>query len=416
MTGHGGWPLNVFLTPDQAAVLRRHLLAARRRAAACRASARCSRRSPRCGASAATRRVAAGARARARGSAARATLEPSREPLDARPRSSARSPRSRESFDARNGGFGGAPKFPPHCALELLAALGEREMSDRDAARDGARRHLRPGRRRLRALRGRRDLDGPPLREDALRQRAARARLPARLAGRRRPAASSAPAARRSTSACASCARPTAASTPRSTPTPRASRAASTSGRSRELREELGALAPDGDRLLRRERARQLRGRERARGARARAGGSASEIRALLLAARAAARAPGARRQAADVLERADDRGARRRRRGARRAALPRRGGRRPRSSCWERMRDGDGPPAAHLQPRRRAPAGLPRGPRVPARGAADALRGDLRRALVRRGRASWPTTILARFADPRARRLLRHRRRRRAA
>ena len=29
MTGHGGWPLNVFLTPEQVAVLRRHLLPAR---------------------------------------------------------------------------------------------------------------------------------------------------------------------------------------------------------------------------------------------------------------------------------------------------------------------------------------------------------------------------------------------------
>src|SRR6202142_2748250 len=35
----------------------------------------------------------------------------------------------RRSFDRRHGGFGGAPKFPPHCALELLAALGEHEMS-----------------------------------------------------------------------------------------------------------------------------------------------------------------------------------------------------------------------------------------------------------------------------------------------
>ena len=29
MTGHGGWPLNVFLTPEQLPVLRRHLLPAR---------------------------------------------------------------------------------------------------------------------------------------------------------------------------------------------------------------------------------------------------------------------------------------------------------------------------------------------------------------------------------------------------
>ena len=54
------------------------------------------------------------------------------------------------------------------------------------AALDGLGRDQRPDRRRLRALRHRRRLDGPALREDALRQRAAGARLPARLAGQRR--------------------------------------------------------------------------------------------------------------------------------------------------------------------------------------------------------------------------------------
>ncbi len=53
----------------------------------------------------------------------------------------------------------------------------------RHARQDDARRHLRPARRRLRPLLGRRQLARPALREDALRQRAAGARLPARLAG-----------------------------------------------------------------------------------------------------------------------------------------------------------------------------------------------------------------------------------------
>jgi uncharacterized protein YyaL (SSP411 family) len=35
----------------------------------------------------------------------------------------------RGSFDERNGGFGGAPKFPQASAIELLLARGEREMS-----------------------------------------------------------------------------------------------------------------------------------------------------------------------------------------------------------------------------------------------------------------------------------------------
>ena len=50
----------------------------------------------------------------------------------------------------------------------------------------------------------------------------------------------------------------------------------------------------------------------------------------------------------------------------------------------------------------------LPRGPRLPARGAADALRGDLRAALVRAPRARSPTRSIERFADPEQRRLLR--------
>ena len=45
-----------------------------------------------------------------------------------------------------------------------------------DARQDDARRHLRPARRRIRPLLGGRELARPPLREDALRQRAARAR------------------------------------------------------------------------------------------------------------------------------------------------------------------------------------------------------------------------------------------------
>ena len=59
------------------------------------------------------------------------------------------------------------------------------------------------------------------------------------------------------------------------------------------------------------------------------------------------------------------------------------------------------GPPAAHLQGRRRPPQRLPRGPRLPARGAADPLRSDLRAALVRRRRAALAETTIERFGDP---------------
>ncbi len=84
--------------------------------------------------------------------------------------------------DRARGGFGGAPKFPPASAMELLLARGEAEIRRADPRRDAGRRHLRPDRRRLRPLLGRRGLAGPPLREDALRQRPAGAGLPARLA------------------------------------------------------------------------------------------------------------------------------------------------------------------------------------------------------------------------------------------
>ena len=71
--------------------------------------------------------------------------------------------------------------------LDARAAAGARRAraGRAHARRDDGGRHLRPARRRLRPLLGRRELARPPLREDALRQRAAGARLPARLAGLR---------------------------------------------------------------------------------------------------------------------------------------------------------------------------------------------------------------------------------------
>ena len=66
-------------------------------------------------------------------------------------------------------------------------------MALQHPARDGRRRDPRPARRRVRALQRRCHLDGAPFREDALRQRAARARLPARL-----PSLSGDPCLRRS--------------------------------------------------------------------------------------------------------------------------------------------------------------------------------------------------------------------------
>ena len=183
MTGQGGWPMTVFLDPEGVPFyggtyfppdesrgmpsFRMVMEAVRRRL---RAPARGD---PRAGAGDA----GAARRDRRRSSRARSRPRPSSWRRPWRP--------LRGAADLEHGGFGGAPKFPPASALELLLARGEREARRAHPRRDAGRRHLRPARRRLRPLLGRRRLARPPLREDALRQRPAGPRLPARLAGAR---------------------------------------------------------------------------------------------------------------------------------------------------------------------------------------------------------------------------------------
>ena len=193
---------------------------------------------------------------------------------------------------------------------------------------------------------------------------------------------------------------PRAASPRRSTPTPRASRASSTSGRSTRCARRSAttradvAIAhfgmTDGG---------QLRGREHPRARDARPGRAAGDQGAAAGRARAA-RAARPRRQAPDLLERADDLGAGRRRRGARARRLPRRRASPARTSCCATLRDADGRLLRTFNAAAPSSPALPGGPRVPARGAADALRGDVRAALVRRGARRSPTSTLARFAD----------------
>ena len=187
ITGQGGWPLKVFLTPDQQPFfggtywppVRRHGMPSFQEVLEAVAGLWRERREEVRAAPQQSSPASGAARgARARGGAAR------REEVLAHALASLE-----QSFDARNGGFGGAPKFPPHCEFAAAScrrgARRARAHGAGDAARDGARGHQRPGRRGLRALRRRCDLDGPPLREDALRQRAPRARVPARVAGLR---------------------------------------------------------------------------------------------------------------------------------------------------------------------------------------------------------------------------------------
>ena len=193
MTGRGGWPMTVFLTPDGRPFYGGTYFPPERppRDAGFPPRARGDRAAPGETRADEVRRVGAAAAAAQLGEhgAGRGAAPSCSTPrlLDAtRPRS------SRRSSTRANGGFGGAPKFPQPMTLEFLLRCARATRRRRDALRhgrrtrcdaDGARRHLRPARRRLPSLLGRRALAGAALREDAVRQRAARPRLPARVAG-----------------------------------------------------------------------------------------------------------------------------------------------------------------------------------------------------------------------------------------
>ncbi len=211
-------------------------------------------------------------------------------------------------------------------------------------------------------------------------------------------------ARRRSTGCCARCAGPRAASTRPTTPTPRARRASSTSGR----RTRCGGAGPpprseprptrrtlDTDAILAYygvTEAGNFEGKNilhLADGAAAPAPAGLDAARAALLAARAERVPPGlddkrlcswnalaiaALAEAGAVLGRPDYLDAA--------------------AACAEfilgSMRDDGRPPPAHLQGRPRPPERLPRGPRLPGRGAPHPLRSGLRPALVQARRGRW--------------------------
>jgi len=117
MTGHGGWPLNVFLTPEQLPFYggtyfppdARHGLPSWTQVLQAIAESWDAERDQiRAGGERLREQISGGA-----------TLSPSTEPLQERVLDQAVATLA-ESFDARNGGFGGAPKFPQAPVLEFL--------------------------------------------------------------------------------------------------------------------------------------------------------------------------------------------------------------------------------------------------------------------------------------------------------
>jgi len=124
LTGHGGWPMTVFLTPNGEPFFGgtyfppepRHGLPSLKQLLEAVAAAWRDRRAD----------IDRDAGAIAEG--LRRAVEPSREPLTSTLLTDAVRALRRE-FDAAWGGFGRAPKFPPASVLEFLLRRGELEMS-----------------------------------------------------------------------------------------------------------------------------------------------------------------------------------------------------------------------------------------------------------------------------------------------
>ena len=136
----GGWPLNVFLTPELKPFFGGTYFPPERRSRAGPACSRCCRASHEAWREQRARRSRSAARLGAREPAARRRRRAGAgAPRRARRCStSALRARSRARYDREHGGFGGAPKFPPAVEPRLPAALLARATGDATrGARDG---------------------------------------------------------------------------------------------------------------------------------------------------------------------------------------------------------------------------------------------------------------------------------------
>ena len=126
MTGHGGWPLNVFVTPEQVPFYGgtyfppepRHGMPSWRQVLESVAEAWRERRD----------QIRAGADRVVKALGGAASLQPSSEPIRADTLDRAVMV-LRSSYDREWGGWGSAPKFPAASVIDFLLRRGEREMS-----------------------------------------------------------------------------------------------------------------------------------------------------------------------------------------------------------------------------------------------------------------------------------------------
>ncbi len=221
LTGQGGWPLTVFLTPDGEPFFGGTYFPPEPRHGLPLVPPGAARRGGRVpGAAGGRRRAGRGARRRA------AALGRDGAVPRAADRGAARRGRARPALAARPalGRVRPRAEVPARVGPGVPAPARRARSGPGHARRDGGRRDVRPRRRRLPPLLRRPAVARAALREDALRQRAPRAAVPPRVAAHRRGAVPRRRGADPQLPGCASCGCPAAVSPRPRTRTPTASR------------------------------------------------------------------------------------------------------------------------------------------------------------------------------------------------